>query len=156
MAIEEPDAADLLLRVSRRLLRRVGDRLAPLGVTQAQVRALRALDSEHRPVRMGLLAERLDVVPRSATSLIDALAAAGLVRREADPDDRRAVAVSLTPEGRRTLVAVRRVRRQVADELLAPLDRDQRAALRSLLEAVAASGPARGRTVTRVRTAPWP
>jgi DNA-binding MarR family transcriptional regulator len=146
MAVEEPDAADLLLRVSRRLQRRVATRLAPLGVTHAQVRALRALDREHRPVRMGVLAERLDVVPRSATSLIDALAAAGLVRRTPDPEDRRAVAVSLTPEGRRALVAVRQVRRQVADELLAPLDQDQRAALRSLLEAVAVS----------VRTAPWP
>jgi DNA-binding MarR family transcriptional regulator len=144
MATDEPGVADLLLRVSRRLQRRVAAGLAPLGVTQAQVRALRALDREHRPVRMGVLAERLDVVPRSATSLIDALAAAGLVRREPDPDDRRAVAVSLTPEGRLTLVSVRRVRRQVADELLAPLDQDQRAALRSLLETVA------------VRTAPWP
>jgi len=141
MATDEPDAADLLLRVSRPLQRRVGDRLAPLGVTQAQVRVLRALDREHRPVRMGVLAERLDVVPRSATSLVDALAAAGLVRREPDPDDRRVVAVSLTPEGRRTLAAVRRVRRLVADELMAPLDLDQRAVLRSLLEAVAVSGP---------------
>jgi DNA-binding MarR family transcriptional regulator len=49
--------------------------------------------------------------------------------------------VSLTPEGRRTLAAVRRVRRLVADELMAPLDLDQRAVLRSLLEAVAVSGP---------------
>jgi len=143
MPADEPDAADLLLRVSRRLQRRVAARLAPLGVTQAQVRALRALDREHRPVRMGVLAERLDVVPRSATSLIDALADAGLVRRDPDPDDRRAVAVSLTPEGRRTLVGVRRVRRQVADELLDPLDLDQRTVLRSLLEAVAVSGPTR-------------
>jgi DNA-binding MarR family transcriptional regulator len=142
MATDEPDAADLLLRVSRRLQRRVAAGLAPLGVTQARVRALRALDLEHRPVRMGVLAERLDMVPRSATSLIDALAAAGLVRREPDPDDRRAVAVTLTPDGRRTLAAVRRVRRQVADELLAPLDQDQRAALRSLLETLAVTGPA--------------
>ncbi|MDD0859754.1 MarR family transcriptional regulator [Arthrobacter alpinus] len=40
-------------------------------------------------VRLKDLAERLRIAPRSATEVVDQLEAKGLVRREADPSDRR-------------------------------------------------------------------
>jgi len=45
------------------------------------------------------LAERLAVRPPSVTSVIDGLVARGLVERTHSEDDRRRVALALTPEG---------------------------------------------------------
>ncbi len=45
------------------------------------------------------LAEQLEVTPRHITTLVDALDATGLARREPHPSDRRAVLVHLTERG---------------------------------------------------------
>ena len=52
------------------------------------------------PRRMSGIAERLGVEMPSATTMIGRLVAKGLVERQQDPADRRAVVCSLTPEGR--------------------------------------------------------
>ena len=54
-----------------------------------------------KSLRSGLLAQHLKISPATVSELVDALVAEGLVRREPDPDDRRAVVLELTPEGRR-------------------------------------------------------
>lgn len=130
------DPADLLAVVARRLHRRTLTALEPSGVTTAQVRVLRVLSRSGGPVRMGLLAERLEMAPRSATSLVDPLVERGLVVRSADPDDRRATAVSLTDAGRAVLTGARAVRRRVADDLLGVLSADERDELGRLLRRV--------------------
>ncbi len=58
----------------------------------------------------------------SCSRLVDGLAAAGLVERQPDPDDRRAVRVRLRPAGRRVVrragaVHVRGISRYVEDRL---------------------------------------
>lgn len=53
------------------------------------------------PQRSGQLAQQLRVSPATATETIDGLVGDGLVRRVPDPDDRRAVVIELTAEGRR-------------------------------------------------------
>ncbi len=53
------------------------------------------------PQRPGHLAQALNLSAGTVSELIDALVGEGLVRREADPDDRRAVVLELTAEGRR-------------------------------------------------------
>ncbi|KGB82834.1 MAG: MarR family transcriptional regulator [Confluentimicrobium sp.] len=68
---------------------------AGLGITPAEARILSAL-RRFGPVRQNILADRLGIAKMSATNFIDSLEAAGLVMREADPDDRRAKLVSLT------------------------------------------------------------
>jgi len=55
------------------------------------------------PITLGRLAAREGVTPPSITRMTAALEQRGLVRREADPSDRRVAYVSLTAEGRRTL-----------------------------------------------------
>jgi DNA-binding MarR family transcriptional regulator len=55
------------------------------------------------PVRAGLLAQRARLSPSAITEIVEGLEAEGMVRREADPEDRRAVRVALTPDGRRHL-----------------------------------------------------
>ena len=53
--------------------------------------------------RAGQLAQRAKISPSTITEVVEGLEADGLVRREADPTDRRGVRVALTAEGRRFL-----------------------------------------------------
>ncbi len=55
---------------------------------------LRIVAAGTDPLRMADIAAQLDVVPRSVTTMVDGLEAAGLVVRRADPDDRRSVLVA--------------------------------------------------------------
>ena len=83
MAYEDPiQLADLFQRLMRRLRRAQAERLAPLGLTPAQERALRTITRSEEPLRMTELADQLGIVPRSVTTVVDALEQAGLVRRE--------------------------------------------------------------------------
>jgi DNA-binding MarR family transcriptional regulator len=64
---------------------------------------------------------------------IDALEAAGLVRRGPHPSDRRAHAVSLTDAGRETLQRARRLAGESQRELMSPLTAEEQATLHQLL-----------------------
>lgn len=144
------DVADLVSQVSRRMRRRTRSALAPLGVTWAQVRALRAMragddgtggdgggdghgDGHGDAVRMSVLADRLGVVRRSATSVVDELVDKGLAARRDDPADRRAVVVAPTARGRRLLARVDHVRSDSAADLVRDLDPDEVETLVGLL-----------------------
>lgn len=70
------------------------------------------------------------VVTRLAASLVDS----GYVERGTDPEDRRAVRLSITPKGRRKVRAMRRDLLTAATELLAPLAADRRAAIGAALD----------------------
>jgi DNA-binding MarR family transcriptional regulator len=69
-----------------------------LTTSQAQTVRLVILDG---PQRVGSLAKQLGVTMATASRTVDALVNAGLVRREQDPQDARAVRVVLTARGRR-------------------------------------------------------
>lgn len=129
--------ADQLLRLTRRLHRAQHRHLQPLGITPAAARLLRAVAHCTEPPRMVDLAQRLDIVPRSVTTLVDALEAGGLVLRLPDPANRRVIRVRLTDRGDGVLHRLRAARRAAAEELLAPLDTAQRAQLGMLLAALA-------------------
>ncbi|MFI6515051.1 MarR family winged helix-turn-helix transcriptional regulator [Spirillospora sp. NPDC050679] len=138
----ESELADLLLRAARRMRRHQTDRLAPLGLTPAQARALRVITG-HAPLRMVDLADRLDIVPRSATTLVDALEEAGLVARRPDPANRRSLLVEPTEAGLEARARMSAVRREAAEELFAPLTAEQREALLGLLGVLDAAAPPR-------------
>ena len=53
--------------------------------------------------RAGHLAHQAKIAPSTITEIVESLEGDGLVRRETDPDDRRAVRVALTADGRRQL-----------------------------------------------------
>jgi DNA-binding MarR family transcriptional regulator len=137
--MENDDLADLFGRAARRMRRNQIERLAPLGLTPSQSRALRMIarfDAANEPLRMSELATRLDVVPRSATGLVDGLEKAGLVRRTHDPANRRAILVVPTDEGRAMRTRMIEARRAAAEEVFAPLSPEQRESLRALLAAL--------------------
>jgi DNA-binding MarR family transcriptional regulator len=133
--VDPVQLADLLHGLTRRLRRSQADGLAPLGLTPAQGRALRmiARSEDEEPLRMTELADRLGIVPRSVTTVIDALEEAGLVRREIDPRNRRAILLRLTERGAGVRDDLREARRRAAEELFAPLSAADRKALAELL-----------------------
>jgi DNA-binding MarR family transcriptional regulator len=77
------------------------------GLPFSRVRALRRLGDG--PLTLGELAASMGSDAPAATAAVNALEARGLVERKPHPGDRRAKIVSLTPAGRRTLAAARRV-----------------------------------------------
>jgi DNA-binding MarR family transcriptional regulator len=144
-----PDAdgllAEQLLRLTRRLHRSQKRQLEAVDVriTPAQSRLLRTVAHYESPPRMADLAERLEVVPRAVTSLVDGLEASGRVRRVPDPANRRVIRIELTDEGRATLRRLRSARRAAAEDVLAPLTAGQREVLGGLLSALVDGVPER-------------
>lgn len=94
------EPGELLLRASHVLRRRMREVLQPYDISPHQARGLGVIRSAGSDgLRLGVLADRLRVVPRSVTELVDALVAKGLVERVPDPADRRAVVVRVTDQG---------------------------------------------------------
>jgi DNA-binding MarR family transcriptional regulator len=106
-------------------------------VTHGQFRVLRTLDRADRALRLSELAAQLGIVPRSATSVVDDLEAAGLVERQPDPHDRRATLVDLTPNGRQILNTLREKRRDVMVSQLSRLTDNEQQTLAHLLQRLA-------------------
>jgi len=83
-----------------RLLRTYADQRARrLGMTRAQWAVLARLE-HHEGLKQSELAEMLDIQPITLTRLVDRLCANGMIERRADPSDRRAKRLHLTPLAR--------------------------------------------------------
>ncbi|OIJ26690.1 MarR family transcriptional regulator [Nocardioides luteus] len=121
------------MAAARDLRRRFGAATARWGITPSQSRALRIVLAADDPIRLSALAERLHIVPRSATEVVDGLEGHGLVARQPDPADRRAVCVVATEEGVRLGRKIDRARQEAADEFLAVLPDGERESLRQIL-----------------------
>ncbi|SMF47024.1 MarR family winged helix-turn-helix transcriptional regulator [Streptomyces sp. Amel2xC10] len=147
MTTPDPDGplTEQLLRFTRRVHRIQKHHLQQcgLGITPAQSRLLRTLAHYDAPPRMADLAERLEVVPRAVTTLVDALEAGGRVRRVPDPTNRRVIRIELTPAGHEALRELHTARRSAAQEILAPLTGEQREVLGGLLDTLIDGGAAR-------------
>jgi DNA-binding MarR family transcriptional regulator len=112
-------------------------RLAPLGLHVRQFGLLTVLATEGPRSQQDLVEwTRLDRT--TMVALVDSLEERGYVRRERNPDDRRAYLLQLTPEGRGMQVRARKVMLGAEDELLGSLNQSERQQLRELLAKVAA------------------
>jgi DNA-binding MarR family transcriptional regulator len=116
----------------------------PSGLSMTAATTLSTLERSG-PSRLTALAGREGVTQPAMTQLITRLADAGLVCREADPDDGRVVRVSITDEGRATL-ARRRGRRAeklavILGQQLSPEHRAALAAALPALDALASASP---------------
>ncbi|MFJ8552279.1 MarR family winged helix-turn-helix transcriptional regulator [Streptomyces sp. NPDC093676] len=144
MSTPDPDdlLAEQLLRFTRRVHRIQKRHLEQrgLGITPAQSRLLRTLAHFGSPPRMADLAERLEVVPRAVTTLVDGLEASGRVRRAPDPNNRRVIRIEITDEGHTALRELHGARRAAAREILAPLTDGQREMLGTLLDTLMDGG----------------
>jgi MarR family transcriptional regulator for hemolysin len=116
--IQRREFAFLLHDVAR-LMRTLADqRVRVLGMTRAQWAVLARLD-RNQGLKQAELAEMLDLAPISLTRLVDRLCKNGLVERRADPDDRRAKRLFLTPKARPVMDRLAQVGVRMLNDVLA-------------------------------------
>jgi len=124
--------ADAFGAVARQLREKSAETLAPWDITPAHMRALRTL-SRHGTMRLSELSDHLQIAPRTATEVVDALQARDLVRRRADPADRRATLVEVTEHGAAILAEIRATRGIEAGRVFGRLGPADRADLARIL-----------------------
>ena len=93
--------------IGKYLSRSFDQTLADYGLNHGEYRLLLRLSTRSEDNRMsaGDLSRALTLSSGAMTNRLDRLETAGLVRRVADPRDRRGVLVELTPEGKRLIDA---------------------------------------------------
>jgi DNA-binding MarR family transcriptional regulator len=121
----------VLLRVARHVQRET----AELGVTPGQATLL-ALIGGHPGITATDLAERERISAPGMSAHLDRLEAADLIVRTRGTDRRR-VELTLSPEGKRMLKAVRAKRSAWLAERLEGLDDDERAIIEAAIEPLA-------------------
>ena len=112
--------------------KRFAERIESLGLNPRMWGALNVLDAEGA-ITQHALCQGIGIDPSSMVSTIDELESKGLVERRRHPSDRRAHALHLTTKGRQTLTRGRELARRAQDELLAPLNEEEREQLHGLL-----------------------
>ena len=101
-----------------RLRRSAFDRcLKPLNVTRSQWWVLAYLSREDG-MTQSQLAEELDLGKVAVGGLIDRLEKAGLLRRDADPSDRRVNRVFLEPKSKQLMTKLRKVSHKLNQQIL--------------------------------------
>ena len=94
-------AVTSIMRAQQILLGQLDALLRPYGVTFSRYEALVLLAFSHNgSLPLSKIGERLQVHATSVTNVIDRLEAAGLVRREPNPQDGRGTLAVITPQGR--------------------------------------------------------
>jgi DNA-binding MarR family transcriptional regulator len=124
--------------VRRRLREQVPPRLRP-----AQVELMTVVGG--RPgISVAAAARELHLADNSVSTLVNQLLAAGMLRREVDPGDRRAVRLELTPDAQRHIADWRDRRARLVGARIEELPDEDRAA-------IAAALPALGRLLTSLQ-----
>jgi MarR family transcriptional regulator, lower aerobic nicotinate degradation pathway regulator len=111
--------------------------LAPLGLHVKQFGMLLVLATEGAHSQQ-FLAEWTRMDRTTMVALVDSLEERGYVRRERNPDDRRAYLVTITPEGRRALGRAEAAMARAESRVLASLSPSESKQLLELLSKVAA------------------
>ena len=86
------------------------------------------------PMTQKELTDRLRIQPGSLSEILTKVERAGLIEKHRSSTDRRNFELALTEEGRRQADWFEKAQVEQADLLAAPLDDDQKAQLRSLLQ----------------------
>ena len=128
-----------LLNDTARLFRRsFNARTKGSGITALQWRLITYL-KRHEGIRQGPLAELIEVEPNTLSRMYDRLVEAELVERRADPADRRAWRLYLTPRASDMLSGMRQMADTLNDEAMEGLDAAERQQLIALVERVRAN-----------------
>lgn len=128
----------VLSHVARLMRRSFDEQARAIGVTRPQWQVLSVL---HRleGIHQGGLAEILEVEPITAGRMIDRMQDGGLVERRADPADRRAWRLYLTPRGRELLEQLQPLADETADLALEGMPDADKQHLLELLETMHAN-----------------
>jgi DNA-binding MarR family transcriptional regulator len=128
------EIADRLHSTAIHLLRLVRVQDAATGVAPARLSALSVIVFGG-PISLNDLARAEQVRPPTMSRIVDALEAAGLIRRKANPQDRRAVLIEASQKGSQILQQGRKRRIQFLARQLAHLKAED---LRTLDRAIGA------------------
>ena len=96
---DEVGAMHALLEAARKVQEKLEAALEGVGLSPAKYQALDALVKAREPLALSELAGCLKCVRSNITQLTDRLESDGLVKRENDPADRRAIRAVVTPLG---------------------------------------------------------
>jgi DNA-binding MarR family transcriptional regulator len=128
-----------LLNDTARLFRRsFNARTRDSGITALQWRLITYL-KRHEGVRQGPLAELIEVEPITLSRMVDRLVEAELVERRADPADRRAWQLYLTPRAGDLLDGMRPIADALTAEAIEGLSATEVEQLSDLVERVRAN-----------------
>ncbi len=144
-AAAEPEPTARLRAAIGRLSRRLRPTVAGSQLTPSQISVLFTI-VRNGPLGLSDVAELESLNPTMLSRFIGQLTDAGLIRRTADPDDRRAALVEATAQGRRLRERIHRERTSALQRYVDELDESQRETLwRALpvLEELAERLPAR-------------
>lgn len=123
-----------LVRTSSQLMIHFDRLFATFGLTSSQYNILRILRGEGQPLPILEIANRMIVVVPGITGLIDRLELAGMVQRERSVNDRRVVFVSITKLASETLSKIDRPLRDLHEQVMGPLNREEQRQLIQLME----------------------
>lgn len=115
------EIAFTIMDVARLLKTYADQRARQLGISRAQWAVLVRLERTEG-LKQSELAELLDLQPISLTRLLDRLADNGLIERRADPNDRRANRLYLTPAAKPLLGRLLELGADLMDTVLVGLD----------------------------------
>ena len=130
--------AFLLAKVGMTVKMRMLGELEQIGCGMYEYGVLAVL-GEGAQKTQAAIADALSVDRSQLVGVLDTLEGDGLVERKRDPNDRRRHAVSITADGKRRLVKLRSVVKEIERSFLEPLDEETRTALHETLLRVACS-----------------
>lgn len=115
----DPDALGFLLTDVSRLLRaELERRIVAVGIDLTPAEARTLLHAAHAgATRQSLIAERMGVEAMTLSSYLDRLEARALIRREPDPNDRRAKIVQLTEDAEPVLAEIMRITSEMRNDI---------------------------------------
>ena len=124
----------LIHDVSRLRRTVVDNALRPVGLTRSQWWVLANLSRDNsRGMMQTELAKVMDVGKVTLGGLIDRLEASGLVRRQADPTDRRAKRVVMTQKGSKLLADIQEIASEVNSRIMSGIPRNDIARAETVL-----------------------
>ena len=130
-----------LARASAVFARRTGEQIRSFGLTPAQFGVLEILGHKG-PMNPGDLCRKSLVSGGNMTVVVDNLERLGLVRRERNREDRRAITVHLTPRGKRLFTSVFPRHAAYVADLASVLTEEEQIRLGALLKKLGTSlGP---------------
>lgn len=133
--MSDDNVGAMISQVARLLRRSFDERARGIGVTRPQWQVLSLL-TLNEGINQGGLAEILEVEPITLGRMIDRLQDADLVERRADPADRRAWRLHITPKGNELLTTLRPFAHETFELALEGIDSASRDALMAMLDRI--------------------
>ena len=138
MADQAGELADAFGRAGKSVVRALDERLGEHGVSTPRSKLLAEV-ARMQPVRLADLARAVGISQGTASTLVEALVRDGLVARNTDDTDRRAIRLTTTPAGAKQARAWLDDYVRAADEVFGGLNSTEQRTLTRLLSRLADS-----------------